>query len=172
MCGPPKAVTSSVAVHPAAISNAPATALTSALANGVGVWVGTASWAAVRRSRFVREALTELTQPNGVVMIISSDSDTVVSSVSGDVALRFDADEWAAFRAGAAAGSSTSPLKPSAPGTGRPVGGRDKHDPDRWLLGQGQYGDLAASNKRSTFGGASGRIRVCPVIRSRLPSGR
>ena len=56
------------------------------------------------RSRFVREALTELTQPNGVVTIISSDSDTVVSSVSGDVELRFDADEWAAFRAGAAAG--------------------------------------------------------------------
>jgi hypothetical protein len=58
-----------------------------------------AAWAT-----FVREARDGLTTTNGVATITKIGTDTLVTSIHTDVELRFDADEWSAFVAGAADG--------------------------------------------------------------------
>ena len=55
-------------------------------------------------SRFLREALDHPGEANSVVTIATSGPDTLVCSVHGEVTLRFDHEQWTAFRHGAMAG--------------------------------------------------------------------
>jgi hypothetical protein len=56
-------------------------------------------WAA-----FVRDGLDGHTSSNGVATITTTGTDTLVTSLSTTVELRFDEGEWSAFLAGAANG--------------------------------------------------------------------
>lgn len=62
-----------------------------------------AAWTA-----FVGEALDGATGANGVATIAVTDGEALVRCADTGVALRFDAEEWSAFRAGAAAGEFTA----------------------------------------------------------------
>lgn len=53
---------------------------------------------------FVRGALGDSTNQNGSATITAVGVDTLVRCTRTDVQLRFDPDEWSAFRAGAAVG--------------------------------------------------------------------
>jgi Domain of unknown function (DUF397) len=55
-------------------------------------------------SAFVCDARDGLTSTNGVATITSVGTDTLVTSLSTEVTLRFDKGEWSAFLAGAADG--------------------------------------------------------------------
>jgi hypothetical protein len=57
------------------------------------------AWAA-----FLREARDGLAPANGVATITTIGTDTLVTSLTTDVELRFDEGEWSAFLAGAADG--------------------------------------------------------------------
>lgn len=75
---------------------------------------GTITFTHTAWSRFLRESLGELTPANGVVTTHRIGADTLVCSLRGEVELRFDDEEWAAFRAGAAAGEFDFVAEPAA----------------------------------------------------------
>ncbi|MDQ3579006.1 MAG: DUF397 domain-containing protein [Actinomycetota bacterium] len=65
---------------------------------------GTITFPLVAWTAFVRDARNGLADTNGVATIAKIGTDTLVTSLTTGVALRFDAEEWSAFLAGAADG--------------------------------------------------------------------
>lgn len=65
---------------------------------------GTITFPLIAWTAFVRDARNGLANTNGVATITKIGTDTLVTSLASSVELRYGADEWSAFLAGAADG--------------------------------------------------------------------
>jgi hypothetical protein len=74
---------------------------------------GTIAFSHPAWSAFVREAPGDSAGTNGAAAITRDGTDTLVSSLTNDVELRFDEGEWSAFLAGAADGEFDFTGEPS-----------------------------------------------------------